>query len=130
MDHFKHFFIIDDDSEFFCEAVTDLYPTAKCSSAVNGRDALEKLEAGSVVKPDIIFLDLNMPLMDGRGCLKHLRDNAKFKNIPVVIYTTSSSERDRTELLELGAQYFLSKPTSMKSLTSEIDRISSQYLSL
>jgi two-component system response regulator len=68
---------------------------------------------------DVIFLDLNMPLMDGFEALKHIKGNPIYKHIPVYVLTTSRREEDKKQALELGASGFYSKGSSSK----EINRI-------
>ncbi len=109
------FLIVDDDSddiELFREAIGEIDHRVVCQAAKDCGEALEKLRNVSDVLPDLIFLDLNMPGMDGRACLAELKKDARLKNIPVIIYTTSSHVRDKVDTLELGAAYFLTKANS------------------
>ncbi len=115
--------IVDDDSddrEFFCDAVTELDSPAECLTAINGEDALKILRNEKEHLPDYIFLDLNMPKMDGRTCLAELKKDVKLKNIPVIIFSTSSQPKDIEETRELGAAYFLTKSSDFKKLQKEI----------
>ena len=64
---------------------------AKCFTAKDGEDALTKLSEPGQLLPEVIFLDLNMPRMDGRQVLVALKRDERLNKIPVVIYTTSSS---------------------------------------
>jgi CheY-like chemotaxis protein len=59
--------------------------------------------------PNLIVLDLNMPMLDGRDTLQRLKDNMRYKNIPVVILTTSISEKEKAHCLEMGAALYLFK---------------------
>jgi CheY-like chemotaxis protein len=70
-------------------------------------------------RPDLIFLDLNMPLMDGFEALRVIKSNPTLKDIPVYVLTTSRAEEDRKLALELGATGFYKKGSSSK----EINRI-------
>ncbi len=117
------FLIVDDDLDdvsFFHEAIEALYPSPVCRSAVNGEDCLRLLRMDTKILPDLIFLDLNMPRMDGRQCLIELKQDERLKDIPVIIYTTSDHQRDREEMLKLGAAYFLTKSTSFDKLQEGI----------
>lgn len=123
------FLIVDDDvddCDFFCEAVNEIDPFSKCLMANNGEDALIKLRTGMSELPDLIFLDLNMHLMDGRKCLTELKKDSKLKNIPVIILTTSSSQKDIDETRILGASYFFTKPSEYQKLRKEIIYIMEQ----
>lgn len=114
-----------DDREMFIEVVTEICPSLKCIKASNGKEALILVE-NEQISPDLIFLDLNMPRMNGRQCLKHLKENEKTKAIPVIIYTTSKLEKDKQETQKLGAVHFITKPTSMTVLKKELEYVFSQ----
>ena len=124
----------DDDCDFFREAVREIDSTSVCVTAENGEDALVKLRKGLKKLPDLIFLDLNMPRMDGKHCLAELKKDPKLKAIPVIIYTTSSSPEDQEETRLLGASYFLTKPSDyqqlLKDLVFVMGRDWSQHLQL
>lgn len=98
-----------DDYGFFEETLARVYPVAKCINARNGREVLDILDASTIL-PDLIFLDINMPTMDGKSCLKSIKTDPRLKSIPVIIYTTSSNERDKEQCLQLGAEKYLIKP--------------------
>jgi CheY-like chemotaxis protein len=110
----------DDDCDFFREAVREIDSTAVCFSAENGEAALIKLRKGLKKLPDLIFLDLNMPRMDGKHCLAELKQDPKLRDIPVIIYTTSSSPEDQKETRLLGASYFITKPSDYQKLLKEL----------
>ncbi len=125
MEDAQTYLIVDDDAddiEFFCEAIDKIDATGSCHSAGNGEEALRWLRQKSESKPDYIFLDLNMPRMDGRACLGELKKDDGLRDIPVIVYTTSSHQRDRGETMALGADYFLVKATSFKKLCDDIER--------
>ena len=76
--------------------------------------------------PSLILLDLNMPRKDGRQALKEIKSTAALQNIPVVVLTTSREEKDIVFSREMGADSFITKPSSfgewvkmMKSLTND-----------
>lgn len=116
-------FLIDDDEddrEIFLSALNRVNPDYTCLTAVNGEDALSVLKAQSEFVPDFIFLDLNMPLMDGRTCLKELKKLPKILNVPIIIFTTSSYKKDIEDTLELGASNYFVKPTSFNHLVETL----------
>lgn len=128
-------FLIDDDEddrEIFLSALNRVNPDYACLTAVHGEDALRVLKEQSEFVPDFIFLDLNMPLMDGRACLKELKKLPKILNIPIVIFTTSSYQKDVEDTLKLGASNYFVKPTSFNNLvatlTSYFEGNNSNYL--
>ena len=109
------FVVVDDDPDdvdLFLEAISEISQTITCLSAKDGRDLLGKLASGEIINPDIIFLDVNMPDMNGWECLANLKSNADFKSLPVIMYSTSSAKKDAEKALELGALGFYEKPTS------------------
>jgi CheY-like chemotaxis protein len=119
-------FLIDDDEddrEIFTFAVENANNAYTCVTALNGKDALGQLEADPEFRPEFIFIDLNMPYMSGRECLKQIKNKAGFATVPVIIYTTSSYEKDVEETKELGATHFLVKPPSMETLTAVLKDI-------
>ena len=99
----------EDDREVFSSIVTEAYPQISLSVAANGRQALSDLR-NAPHPPDLIFLDLNMPLMNGRQFMEAIRSDQKLQRIPVVILTTSSDSKTITEMKALGARDFITKP--------------------
>ncbi|MCD0465165.1 response regulator [Flavobacterium sp. ENC] len=114
-------FLIDDDEDdrdIFALALTRANADSTFITATNGEDALDVLRKQPDFVPDYIFLDLNMPLMDGRACLTELRKQARLDSVPIIIFTTSSYSKDIEDTLQLGASHYLVKPTSLSELVS------------
>ncbi|MBS0028771.1 response regulator [Chitinophaga sp. 22321] len=121
--------LIDDDIDdrmIFGEVLKELAPDIIYHEAINGEDALIKLDNDLI--PDLIFLDLNMPRVDGKQFLAEIQRISHLKHIPVIIYSTSSHESDKKETRELGAVYFLTKPNSLHELTHILTDILQQKL--
>jgi CheY-like chemotaxis protein len=78
--------------------------------------------------PQLILIDLNMPMMDGRGVLKALRCAAETKEIPVVVLSTTKDEGDINKVMELGANQFFSKPTRFDDLVQILTSLRSKWL--
>jgi CheY-like chemotaxis protein len=119
------FMIIDDDEDdrfFFKEAITDMFSSAVCLEATDGVHALNHLQKAEQL-PNFIFLDINMPRMDGKECLKELKKDATLKDIPVIMYSTYSSEKSIEEFRVLGSSHFLFKPTDMNKLPQQIREV-------
>jgi CheY-like chemotaxis protein len=117
-------FYADDDAEeieFFSEAVKLIDPSIECVTAVDGANALEVLEKMPV--PDLIFLDMNMPKMNGAECLRAIREKAAFDEVPVVIYSSSVSKRETQNIIFAGANYVLIKQNSITRLRDELHSI-------
>jgi CheY-like chemotaxis protein len=105
----------DDDQEIFLAALGEIDKSINCTIANNGREALEKLNSNDE-NPDIIILDLNMPLMNGQQFLMEIKRSEKYKEIPVIILSTTSHRATIELVMDLGAQQFFSKPDSFEDL--------------
>lgn len=106
----------DDDRMFFEEALEDLGIDCLLETAENGQQAIRMLKDEGNGLPDIVFLDLNMPLLSGRECLERIRGIKDFRDLKVVIYSTSS-DRDTVELLRgIGADRYICKPAGYDDL--------------
>jgi CheY-like chemotaxis protein len=113
----RRFLFVDDDpddADMFCEALSKIGPTMECLTVQNGVGLFEFLAKDGA--PDVIFLDINMPMMNGWECLKRLKMMDTFKNIPTIMYSTSSASRDVKLAYDLGAEVFLTKPENFKEL--------------
>jgi CheY-like chemotaxis protein len=109
----KRFLVIDDDTddrELFTEALASVDPIIECDQATDGAEALKRLTGREIDRPDIIFLDINMPVMDGWQFLTRLKKDDVYKHIPVIVYTTSSTLKDKRIADDLGALCFITKP--------------------
>jgi PleD family two-component response regulator len=114
------FFLIDDDiddQEIFLIALEGISETIKCKYANDGIKALEKLNRDTSFIPDYIFLDMNMPRMNGKECLVEIRKIDRLKQVPTFIYSTSVDPRMVEEVKHLGATDVIIKPTSIKVLS-------------
>jgi len=111
-----------DDRGLFLEAINRISPSIKCIEAGDGDEAYELLTNTMTVLPDMIFLDINMPVMDGKTCLKLLRGNDILREIPVVILSTNLTERDIRDLSNLNAD-FLVKPATFPKLVEALSAI-------
>ena len=119
--------IIDDDPddiEFFVEAVRSIDASIECKQATNGEEGLASLRNGEV-DPQYIFLDLNMPRLNGKEFLSEIKKDEKLSDIPVIMYSTSGIESDIRESLRLGARDFIVKPTRLSELTARIEEVMS-----
>ena len=79
-------------------------------------------------RPDIILLDLNLPRMDGREVLAHIKEDDSLKTIPIVILTTSDSEADIVKCYQLQANCYLSKPVQLDAFESLVKSINDFWL--
>lgn len=111
-----------EDIEIFQEAIHAVNPSIKFSSARRGSEALDMLRSGDAL-PTHIVLDVNMPGMDGKLCLKEIRSDQKFDPIEVIIYSTNSFPGDIIEMESLGAR-FVRKANSFSDLCAMIRELS------
>ena len=79
-------------------------------------------------RPDLILLDLNLPRMDGREVLAHIKEDENLKTIPTVILTTSEAEADIVKSYELQANCYLSKPVQLDAFESLVKSINDFWL--
>lgn len=93
-------------------------PDAKIVEAVNGVDAFNKLSFEAF---DLIFADINMPIMDGLKLISLLRNEPKYKNIPIIVITTEGAEEDKKKAMALGANAYLSKPIHTQELLKVVE---------
>jgi CheY-like chemotaxis protein len=114
----KSCLLIDDDSEdqeIFVTAVREINSTTKCRVVSDAENALKLLKQTSEL-PDLIFLDINMPKMDGFEFLVHIKRDQRLSNIPVIFYSTTKDESQISKATKLGASAFISKTSDYKSL--------------
>jgi YesN/AraC family two-component response regulator len=88
--------------------------------AKNGAEGIEAIKAG---KGEIVFLDLNMPVMDGYTLCKELKGNVIFSHIPIVLLTAQHQVESHIEGLHLGADAYLEKPFSLELLFAQINNL-------
>jgi len=99
-----------DDREFFRQSVVDSGIRAELTAVADGRQLLDLLSGGKdTFLPDVIFLDLNMPGMDGKACLREIRNQSQFSAMPVIILSTSTWMKDIEETYLGGANMYISK---------------------
>jgi CheY-like chemotaxis protein len=116
--------LIDDDPDdqlFFLDAMKLIRPDLQCELVSSCQEAFRALEKPPI--PDYIFMDLNMPVMNGFDCLVYLKSQEKYRNIPVVIFTTSKNIQDISKTRQLGAKHFLTKPDDFNVLCRKLGKI-------
>ena len=123
-------FLIDDDAddqEIFAMALAKLGMPIDCIVASDGHEALEKIHIDKTFVPDLIFLDLNMPRMNGKQCLKEIKRVERFQQVPVIVYSTSSELKDIDEVKLLGASDYVTKQPSVSALITMLTEVFQKY---
>ncbi|MBS2002984.1 MAG: response regulator [Cyanobacteria bacterium SZAS LIN-5] len=114
--------IIDDEDD-----VRDI--ASMCLGLIDGEEVLtasggaEGLELAALHKPDVILLDLMMPIMDGSETIRRLRANSETKDIPVIFLTVKNIPSEVDRLIDLGALAVMRKPFEPTTLGSQINEI-------
>ena len=124
-------FLVDDDyedHEIFKMALDKVEPLCEMLSAENGIEALDYFKKNSSFKPDIIFLDVNMPRMNGKECIKELRSLTDFKNIPMILYSTHDGQKEIDEAKEAGASDFMTKPASINEFAKSLRTMLARHI--
>lgn len=104
-------------------ALRDLEVENELVVAGNGEEALEILKDPDHVQPCIILLDLNMPRMNGLEFLRHVRDNASARGVPIVVLTTSRQDRDIVDGFDLNVAGYMVKPVDYRKFVEVIHAI-------
>jgi CheY-like chemotaxis protein len=108
----KHIvFYCDDDEDdllMFCDIMKEINPSLQCVTSIEYEEAMQKLSEGPI-KPDIIFIDINMPKVSGIEMLAELKRSKEYSKTPIIMYTTSTHIHEIKQCLKLGANQVLTK---------------------
>lgn len=118
--------MVDDDPDehlLFEDALKELREAPRLVYARDGQQLMQFLNNEKVELPAIVFLDLNMPRMNGFECLREIRKSARLTRIPVVIFSTTSQTQAIDKVYEQGANYYIRKPNTFAMLKEVIERM-------
>jgi CheY-like chemotaxis protein len=115
----------EDDCSLFQEALTEVNDKIDLVISRDGEELMETLDEKVPPPPLVLFLDLNMPRKSGLECLKEMKQNDKFKNIPVVIFSTSADADYVEKTFGHGANYYARKPGTFIILKKLIEKVMS-----
>ncbi len=121
-----HVVLADDDESDrtnFTEALEESRIRTVVHAVKDGVELMEFLSKEDTPIPNILFLDLNMPLKNGLTCLKEIRSMEKLKDVAVAIYSTSSYEKDIEETFQHGANVYIKKPTDFDTLKKVLYKV-------
>lgn len=122
---YKDILLIDDDEddcEIFLFAIQKVSGERNYTTRNHAAKALQQLESNQL-QPDLIFLDLNMPVMNGMQFLSEIKKNSRLKEIPVIILTTSSQPELVVQTKALGAYDFVTKPSDFSDFVKIFESI-------
>jgi CheY-like chemotaxis protein len=111
--------LVDDDSDdrnTFKDALSELKIGTNLTLLEDGRNLLEYLENPDNKRPDILFLDLNMPYKSGVECLIEIREHSQYNDLTIAIYSTSSTDKDIEDTFINGANIYIKKPNNFAKL--------------
>lgn len=135
--HFVEILLLEDepsDAYLVKMALKEGKVLAHLHHVVDGREGLDFLNRtekyADAPRPDLIFLDFNMPRMNGSEFLAAIKADQRFKSIPVVVLTTSDVEKDVVRSYELGAASYITKPVDMVQFIKAIQQIGDYWFSL
>ncbi len=120
-----HILLADDDDAdrlLFTDALAELQLKTIVHTVKNGIELMEWLNKDNIKLPQLLFLDLNMPLKNGLQCLKEIRSTEKLKNISVAIYSTSDNAKDMEETFLNGANIYITKPSDFGKLKQTLNK--------
>ena len=121
-----HILLADDDESdrmLFTDAFDELKMNTKIETVNDGVALLDYLVLNRDNLPQFIFLDLNMPLKDGKECLSEIRKTLKMREIIIAIYSTSASLKDIEDTFVLGANVYIQKPSDYKLLKESLSTV-------
>lgn len=121
-----HIMLADDDEDdrlFFKEALQEMKVRTKVTLVNDGLQLMDYLNEPGSKLPDLVFLDLNMPLKSGMECLIEIRRNNKLKDLAIAIYSTSSSEEYIEEAFVKGANIYIRKPDDFSELKMMLEHV-------
>jgi DNA-binding response OmpR family regulator len=122
-DDVKNVLIAEDDNDdylIFSIAIEELSYTVLLSRATDGRVLLKLLEEKL---PDILFLDILMPAIEGRECLREIRANKKYDTLPIIMYTSLDDLKNIEFCYREGSNLYTIKPNTIGELKHVLERI-------
>jgi CheY-like chemotaxis protein len=116
-------------------AIAENHILADLHQVNDGREAIDFLrrqgpQFANAVRPDLILLDLNMPRMDGLECLTAIKADADLRSIPVIILTTSETQRDIVASYDMGAAGYITKPVDVHKFIDAIRQLGEYWFAL
>ena len=105
-----------DDYTFFKTALSELPLATNLTAVKDGQQLMELLCDETYELPNVVFLDINMPRKNGFECLSEIKHNERLKNLPVIMFSTSSSRDNMSSAFKNGAHVYIRKPGNFEQL--------------
>ena len=115
--------LVDDDQEeyeFITSAFENLTVNAEVVQVQDCSDVAETIRSHN---PDMVFIDINMPSINGIDCLKSVRADSRFENLPIIIYSTSNNVSDIQDSFNHKANLYVVKPNTFNKLTASLQKV-------
>ena len=114
--------LVADDNRLSRELVRDVFESATCRvvEAGDGQEVIDRLDD---VSPDLVLLDLEMPVKDGFAALVEIRNHPRFSSVPVMAVTAKAMLLDRDRILAAGFDAYITKPIDIAKLRERVDEL-------
>ncbi len=132
-DSLIHILLVEDnpgDARLLEEALRESKPLKQIAYAKDGQEALDYLADQAARRPDLIFLDLNLPRLSGKEFLEKVKKDDALKSIPIIVLTTSRATRDIKDCYDLGVNCFISKPLTLDEFMEMMSRVNDYWFGL
>ena len=116
-----------DDLAIFKDVITRINPSYLLESFSDSKSAVIFLQ-NTILKPSIIFLDINMPILNGKETLLLIRRNKNLADVPIVMYSTNIYGADKKIYMELGANEFLKKANGLDGMIKDVDQLLLKFI--
>lgn len=116
-----------DDQELFKEALDSADIPSEFTAVDNGQELLDRLKDDAEPDPDMIFIDINMPVKGGKEALREIRNDQKLKDIPAVMLSTSGHPQDIEDAFSHGADLYIQKPNSFNGFILILKKVFSLH---
>jgi DNA-binding response OmpR family regulator len=118
--------LIDDDEDdvsIFTDALREISPTAILQRFASAEAALREMVQETIAKPDLLLIDVNMPVINGWQCLREIKKLAGWQGIPLIMYSSADLEATGVKPVDVGAVAFYQKSDSFDSLKARLRQI-------
>jgi CheY-like chemotaxis protein len=115
--------LVDDDPEEFELFETAMSEVRPGVNLIHSDGCSDLLKIMLTHKPDIVFIDINMPAVNGIECLKEIRSKTPFKSLPVIMYSTSNSRIHIQQSFDNDANYYIVKPHTLRGIREALEKV-------